>query len=194
MIYTVGDSHTHIFKGKEGFKCLEDSAFTAYNFFYDEATRHYSDSYAKFIEQTRGLGGERLIVSYGEIDCRKHIYNEAIKQGISVSEAIEKTIKVYVDTLKSIKHRFKLMVLSIPPVNYPDDYPKIKKEFNEKLEIELEKWGIPFINIYPEVSDENGFMKDEFKQEDGEIHLNSKAGDIAIKKIASLIGGEEAIK
>ena len=46
------------------------------------------------------------------------------------------------------------------------------REFNKRLKNFCEKNNYPFIDIYPKVSDDNGFMLKEFSAD--EVHLNDK--------------------
>lgn len=130
---------------------------------------------------------EKVIMVFGEIDCRIHIYNQFKKKNeqVSISELIHKTIEAYGETLKALRNEgVSVLVFGIPPAshqeniyNYPHYAPPdirvtINKEFNEGLKKYCEKNNFPFYDIYEKTVDAEGFMSEEYAYD--EIHLDKK--------------------
>ena len=134
---------------------------------------------------------DSVILVYGEVDCRVHIYYQFMKKdkkhdiGLLIDETIN-NYGIVMDELKNIGIRF--YVCGIPPVDWevnhniinlyrwqttPEIHYKIYKEFNNKLGSFFQKMGYKYLDIYSNTKDTNGFRKKEY-DEDG-IHLNGNA-------------------
>ena len=120
-----------------------------------------------------------VMLVFGEIDCRLHIYHQYIKQREkhSISELIDKTIANFSEVLDKIKTKgVRLCILGIPAVgteenkyNFeffptPEIQSQIYKEFNDRIKQFCDRKKYPYIDIYSKVSDERGFIKKGYLQ------------------------------
>jgi len=184
-IFIIGDSHANVFKLNSLFTVIHIGPATAYNLINKGSTTGSNERILKCIALMKK--GDILIPVFGEIDCRIHIYYQFKKnqEKTSIAELIDKTIQNYGKFLKMIqKHGIEICVCGITPVgeerniyNYPyfaerPEQSSIYQEFNTKLKSFCDQSGINFLNIYPLVSDTDGFLKKDFS-DDG-IHLNER--------------------
>jgi hypothetical protein len=124
---------------------------------------------------------------FGEIDCRIHIYYQYEKQNKkhTITELIDKTILNYGEVLEKIKLMgIKFCIYGIPAAGLQENYykypfygtPQIRssicKEFNNRLKAFCADNNYTFIDIYPKISDNEGFLLPEFSAD--EVHLNDK--------------------
>jgi len=187
LVHVIGDSHALIFKRKKPFIAHHIGAATAYNLKKEKST---TDSNRKLFAVLDKINKKRdaVILSFGEIDCRIHIYNEYMKNNgkFTMAELMDNTIANYGDVLKQIGAMgVNFFVLGIPAASRRGDAPgvqfyadpamrsKINGEFNERLKKFCEGKNYKYINIYPEVSDENGFISEEYIAD--HTHVNDKS-------------------
>jgi len=132
-----------------------------------------------------------LVLVFGEIDCRIHIYYQHMKRqrAVSTSYLIEETIENYGRVLNQLKGMgVNLIVHGITPAAWEENiynYPYygsravragISKEFNEKLKAYCEANDLRYFDIYSRVVDQDGMIQRGFSY-DG-VHLNDKAIDL----------------
>jgi len=189
LIHVVGDSHVVPFRGSMPFLAHHLGAATAYNLNSKNSTTRSNEQLFKVIGK---LGKEDIVMlSFGEIDCRIHIYYQHKKSNgkYSVEELIDRTISNYGDIMAQLKERgvnFCVYCVS-PATKVGNEYkypfygsPEIRSQinwmFNEKLRAFCQKNGYVFIDIYDRVSDKDGLMLKEYAGDD--IHLNKKAVEL----------------
>lgn len=187
LAHVIGDSHTLAFKRKYPFIVHHIGAATAYNLKKREST---TDSNRKFFAVLDKINKKRdaIVLSFGEIDCRIHIYNEYMKNNgkFTMAELINNTIINYGDVLKQISAMgVNFFVLGIPAASRREGAPgvqfyadsamrsKINKEFNERLKKFCEWNNYKHIDIYSEVSDEKGFISEKYVAD--HTHVNDKS-------------------
>lgn len=110
MIHVIGDSHVCFFNGCDGITDLHPyahnnhpfvthrlGALLAYNF-----GEYALGPFISSISKT-----DSLLLCFGEIDCRYHIKNQAIKQNVDVETIIINCVNRYISAIKqlNIKHR-----------------------------------------------------------------------------------------
>jgi hypothetical protein len=132
---------------------------------------------------------DAVILIFGEIDCRAHIYNQYIKSSRTVSmlELIDRTIDRYGLMLQRLGSMgVDIYVASVAPgvkqgnlFNLPNDPPPdirswINRTFNERLSDFCNREGYRFIDVYSHVADEEGFIPACYGSSD-RSHLNEKA-------------------
>jgi lysophospholipase L1-like esterase len=195
LIWVIGDSHVSSFENDIRFSIHNIGPATAFNLKNEKNT---TNSNKKLFEVIKNVNRKKDIVLlvFGEIDCRIHIYNEFKKNNekITISKLIENTILNYGCVLEKLKQLgVNFCVYSIPPAgvqgniyNYPyyasrEIRGQIIKEFNEKLKNFCEENSIKLIDIYPKVSDGKGFVLEEFAAD--EIHLNDKIVKLTIEEL-----------
>jgi lysophospholipase L1-like esterase len=186
LIHVVGDSHVVPFRGSMPFLAHHLGAATAYNLNRKNNTTRSNEQLFKVIDK---LGKKDIVMlSFGEIDCRIHIYYQHKKSGgkYSVEELIDRTIANYGEVMAQLKEReINFCIYCVSPATKVDNeykYPfygtpeirsQINRTFNEKLRSFCQKNGYAFIDVYDSVSDKDGLMLKEYASDD--IHLNKKA-------------------
>ena len=186
LIHVVGDSHVVPFRGSMPFLAHHLGAATAYNLNRKNNTTRSNEQLFKVIDK---LGKKDIVMlSFGEIDCRIHIYYQHKKSNgkYSIDELIERTVTNYGEVMAQLKERgVNFCVYCVSPATKvgneykypfygtPEIRSQINRAFNEKLRAFCEKNGYTFIDIYDWVSDKNGLMLEEYAGDD--IHLNKKA-------------------
>ncbi len=186
LIHVIGDSHVAPFRGSMPFLAHHLGAATAYNLNRKNSTTRSNEQLFKVINKL----GEKdiLMLSFGEIDCRIHIYYQYKKSNgkYSIDELIDRTISNYGEVMAQLRERgVNFCIYCVSPatsVGNEYKYPfygtaevrsQINRMFNEKLRAFCQSNGYKFIDIYDRVSDKDGLMLKEYAGD--EIHLNKKA-------------------
>jgi len=200
LFHVIGDSHIQAFKGTFPFIVYHLGAATAYGLL-NERSRTNAGSRVFVISGRIDKKNDCVILSFGEVDCRIHVYNVFMKNDkkTSMSDIIDNIIERYGQFLKEYqKQNINFFVWGIPPACFQDNVynvqyyrpdgslgetgpqyyatedirAAINKEFNEKLSVYCKTNNIKYINIHPLVHDEHGMISKEYS-DDG-IHLNAK--------------------
>jgi hypothetical protein len=203
VIHVIGDSHLRPFVFKRPFLLHHISQATAYNLNKDDSfsqSKRYLNSFLPGINKQRDV----LLLVFGEIDARVHIYLQYEKNNekISIERLIDATVDKYVETIRRLKDEgFAVCVHGIPPaarkdfesnlpfLGSPEQRSDISREFNRKLGEFCQKSGVPFIDMQLIAADENGFMKKEYAAD--EVHLSSKVVSFARDKIVDAFGSSK---
>jgi len=199
LVHVVGDSHVVPFRGSMPFLAHHFGATTAYNLPKKNSSTKSNEQLFKVINK---LGKRDIVMlSFGEIDCRIHIYYQHKKSNekYSVSDLIDRTISNYGEVMAQLKERgVNFCVYCVSPAakvgneykypfyGTPEVRSQINRTFNEKLKAFCQKNGYRFIGIYDKVADENGFMLKEYAGD--EIHLNRKAVRLVRAELREKIG------
>jgi len=193
LVYVVGDSHVMVFKGSIPFLAYHIGAVTAFNLPNKNSSTKSNEKLFEVIDKAGK--SDVVMLCFGEIDCRIHIYNQHKKSNdeYSMDELIERTISNYGCVMAQLKHRgVNFCVYSIPPItdvgnvyNYrfygtADVRSKITRAFNKKLRTFCDENGYKFIDIYDKVADKDGLMQKKYALD--KVHLN--------KKVVSLVRAE----
>jgi hypothetical protein len=196
IIHVIGDSHLRPFLFRKPFLLHHISQATAYNLNKDNSysqSKKYLNSFLPAVDKQRDV----LLLVFGEIDARVHIYlqYEKKKKKTSIEKLINATVDSYGLTIKGLKKDgFAVCVHGLPPASRQDfesDLPflgspkqrsHISRIFNLKLGDFCRKNGVPFIDMQSIASDEQGFMKKEYAAD--EVHLNSRVVPFARQIIA----------
>jgi len=190
MIYVFGDSHA--WKFTEGYSIHSVAALTVHGFCGEEwgnspdvweegvgdVPRIGREIYARMLEQV--TDDDVILFVLGEVDCRIHFFYHHMREGTSVADLINNTVRRYGTFLEKQTHR--IAVLDVPPAirqenvyGFPyygtrEQRAYVAKEFNRILGEWCREHGVPFIEIYPYIVDEHGFLKDEYAAID-DAHL-----------------------
>jgi GDSL-like Lipase/Acylhydrolase family len=199
LVHVVGDSHVVPFRGSMPFLAHHLGAATAYNLNNKSSTTRSHEQLFKVINK---LGKRDLVMlSFGEIDCRIHIYYQHKKSNgkYSVGELIDRTISNYGEVMAQLKERgVNFCVYCISPATQVGNeykYPfygtpqirsQINRMFNERLGTFCETNGYKFIDIYDKVTGKDGLMLKEYSGD--EIHLNKKAVALVRAEIREKLG------
>jgi hypothetical protein len=199
LVHVIGDSHVVPFRGSMPFLAHHLGAATAYNLTKKNSTTRSNEQLFKVINK---LGEKDIVMlSFGEIDCRIHIYYQHKKSNgkYSIEELIDRTISNYGEVMAQLKERgvnFCIYCVS-PATNVGNEYKypyygtaevrsQINRLFNKKLRAFCQSNGYKFIDIYDRVADRDGLMLKEYAGDD--IHLNKKAVRLVIGELRDKMG------
>lgn len=197
FIHIIGDSHTLAFQDCS-LKVHYLGAVTAYNLVYENSSTRGREQLFRIINSLKQ--GEIVMLVFGEIDSRIHIYNQYIKNNkkVSIEKLIDNVVKNYSQVIEEIiKKKLKIAVYNIVPpgpqgniYNYPhyakwEDRLKITRIMNNKLKTYCRKNGILFIDIFDQVINnenisENNFRLNKYIFDD--VHLNEKVTKLVLNK------------
>ncbi len=199
LVHVIGDSHVIPFRGNMPFLAHHLGAATAYNLIKKDSSTRANEKLFNIVGK---LGQkDKVILLFGEIDCRIHIYYQHKKSEgkLPIDELIDRTISNYGEVMAQLKQRgVSFCVHSISPateVGNEYKYPfygtpgirsRINRMFNEKLKLFCDKNGYIFIDIYERVADKNGLMLKEYAGDD--IHLNKKAVKLVRLELRDKLG------
>ena len=201
IIHVIGDSHLRPFVFRSPFLLHHISQATAYNLNKDNSfsqSKKYLNSFLPAINKQRDV----LLLVFGEIDARVHIYLQYEKNNkeISIDRLINATVERYGETIRKLKaDGFAVCVHGLPPaarkdfesklpfLGSPEQRSEISREFNRKLGEFCQRSGVAFIDMQSIAADENGFMKKEYAAD--EVHLNRKIVSFARGRIIEAFGG-----
>lgn len=199
LIHVVGDSHVVPFQGSMPFLAHHLGAATAYNLNRKNSTTKSNEQLFKVINKLDKK--DIVMLSFGEIDCRIHIYYQHKKSNgkYSIDELIDRAIANYGQVMAQLKERrVNFCVCCVSPATAvgneykypfygtPEERSQINRMFNEKLRAFCEKNGYAFIDIYDAVTDKDGLMLKEYASDD--IHLNKKAVGLVRAEMRAKLG------
>lgn len=191
-LIVVGDSHTRVFRRTKEYTVYHIGPATIFHLLSPISSNHSRDKFLKVLEKYRK--GDKLLLVFGEIDCRIHIFHQYKKHGEqkALSYFIDASIERYGQVLSFLKERkIDPIVYNVVPAviqeniyNYPHYGSRpvraaIIIEFNEKLRMLCDNNNVPFIDISSYVADENGFIKPEFQSPDN-AHLNDRVTPLLV--------------
>jgi lysophospholipase L1-like esterase len=195
IVHVIGDSHVRPFVFKSPFLVHHISQATAYNLTKDNSfsqSKKYLNSFLPRIDRERDV----LLLIFGEIDARVHIYLQYRKNDgkISIEKIIDATVEKYGETIRRLRDDgFAVCVHGIPPaarkrfvsnlpfLGTPEQRGEISSMFNKKLGEFCQQNGIPYIDVQSVSADENGFIKKQYVAD--EVHLNGKIVPFARERI-----------
>ena len=201
VIHVIGDSHLRPFVFRRPFSLHHISQATAYNLNKDNSfsqSKRYLNSFLPAINKQRDV----LLLVFGEIDARVHIYLQYEKNNekISIERLIDATVEKYGETIRRLKDEgFAVCVHGLPPaarkdfesnlpfLGSPEQRSEISREFNRKLGEFCQRSGVAFIDMQSIAADENGFIKKEYAAD--EVHLNTKIVPFARDRIVEAFSG-----
>jgi hypothetical protein len=146
------------------------------------------------IERFNFKMGDTVVFSFGEIDCRCHVFKYCVDGNQNTSKTYKQIIFTivsnYISAIKEIMRNYlyiRTCIYSIvPPIHINDGY-SINEEFpflgsdeqrlaytsyfNELLSIFCFEYGFTFIDIQEAASNSDGFLNAELS--DGSIHIGN---------------------
>jgi len=199
VVHVVGDSHVKAFRDSNPFITHHIHGATAHNLKMACSRSRSSDQLRRVMNR---IGrGDLLLMVFGEIDCRIHLYYQFRKDAgrRSMQELIERTVSNYGEVLAQLRgFGWNPCVYSVPPAtdvgnqySYPfygtvDVRSRITRWFNRQLEQFCKDRGFVFINVYPMVAGRDGLMLEEYA--DDEIHLNRKVVRLVRREMERELG------
>src|SRR4030043_1929175 len=195
IIHVIGDSHVRPFVFRSPFLVHHISQATAYNLDKENSfsqSKRYLNSFLPEVNKERDV----LLLVFGEIDARVHIYLQYKKNDgqISIAKIISSTVEKYGETIRKLKDDgFAVCVHGIPPaagedfisnlpfLGTPEQRSEISREFNKQLGALCRESNVPYIEVKSIPQDGTGFMRKEYAAD--EVHLNGKAVIFARNRI-----------
>ena len=201
FVHIIGDSHSLAFQHCT-LKVHYLGAVTAYNLVNQNSSSRGREKLFKVINSLKK--GETVMLVFGEIDARIHIYNQYMKKKneVSIEKLISNVTANYSQVIEEIKEKnFKVGVYNIVPpgpqgniYNYPhyakwDLRLKITQMMNKQLKDFCTKNGIFFVDIFDQVINsenisERSFRRGEYVFDD--VHLNDQTTKLVIKELKSM--------
>jgi hypothetical protein len=126
LVHVIGDSHSWALRKCPGSIIHNIGPATAYNLVNVDSSSRYGAKLFNIVRRVNWRKDTVLLV-FGEIDCRVHIYNHFMKSGgtVSMSELIDRTIRNYgliMTRLKEMGIRFCVYGI-IPATGHVVRYP-----------------------------------------------------------------------
>lgn len=202
VIHVIGDSHSLLFQ-HHLIKIHYLGAVTAFNLINNNSTSKGREKLFQAISKIRNKKDIILLV-FGEIDCRIHIYyqHNKSKGKISMRSLIRNTAQNYIEAANEIKKLgFQVAVFNVMPpgsqkniYKYPYYAPwetrlKITKMMNEELNKLCKQNNIHFINIYDSLVNPDHLSEKKYRKKEyifDSVHLNTKIVGLMMDKIWTL--------
>jgi lysophospholipase L1-like esterase len=199
LIHVIGDSHGKVFRGHRQFIVHHLGASTAHNLIKSSSTTNSNKKLFNLVERINSR--DVVLLVFGEIDCRIHIYYQYKRNNEkkTIAELIDETISNYGAILNQLHNlNINFIVHGVPPATQvrneyrypfyasPEVHCQINALFNESLKTFCKANGYPYIDIHSQFSDDNGFMLQEYAAD--EIHLNSNVADYVKRELNSRFG------
>jgi hypothetical protein len=199
LIHVIGDSHGKVFRGQRQFIVHHLGAATAHNLVNQNSTTNSNRKLFDIVERISRK--DVVLLVFGEIDCRIHIFYQYKKNNErkAISELIDDTVVNYGEVLGKLRRLgINFIVYGVPPATEvrneyrypfyasPEVHCQISGMFNEKLKEFCQKQGYGYIDIHSRFSDEKGFLLKEYAAD--EIHLNGQVVDFAKRELKERLG------
>lgn len=215
-IYCIGDSHVSFFAGAdtiqptwperatEGlpwFRVFHIGSALAFNLSKPNTTTRGREQLFSVLEQAVPAGA-RVLLCFGEIDCRAHILKQAAKQGLPVETIVATCLDSYFQAVREVQARgFEVIVYNAVPsrLNTPrrakrdDDYIAVGswqernqavRLFNTGAKQRCELCSAKFLENYPGLVDGNDKTETWFFFD--AIHLSQRALPLTLRALAKL--------
>ncbi|RPJ63404.1 MAG: SGNH/GDSL hydrolase family protein [Dehalococcoidia bacterium] len=186
IIHVVGDSHVKPFIFQWPFHVHHISQATAHNLVKEGSfakSSMFLDLFLSKINRKRDV----VLLVFGEIDARVHIYLQYGKSGktLSFDTLIGSTVDRYGQAITKMKNDgFDVCIHGIPPAaskefitalpfsGKPRERSEISRQFNTKLREYCNAIGVTYVDIQSIASDANGFIKKYYLAD--EVHCNRR--------------------
>lgn len=201
IVHVIGDSHTLAFQHC-ALKVHYLGAVTAYNLIYENSSSMGREKLFKVVNSLKE--GETIMLVFGEIDARIHIYNQYMKRGkkISIEKLVSNVIRNYGQVIEEIKKRgFKIGVYNIVPpgpqsniYNYPyyadwETHLRITQIMNKQVKNFCMRNEFFFVDIFNQVINAEMLIKESFRKSEyifDDVHLNDKITKLVIEDLKSM--------
>lgn len=198
VVYVIGDSHTLSFQS-ERLIVSYIGAVTAFNLVKENSTSKGREKLFAVVNKLKK--GDKVLLVFGEIDARMHVFNQHMKskKKDSMEKIMEKVVKNYEKVINEIMGRgIEVMVYNIVPpgnqgniYNYPfyADWKTrlwITSVMNDMLKDMCKRNGLKFIDIYRETINSNNLTEEKYRLKEfifDEVHLNDKITNLVQRKM-----------
>ncbi len=209
IVHCIGDSHACFFRGQDKivfsleendslipfFKIYHIGPVLAYNLCESNASTQGREKIFELLDN-RIPPGSKLLLCFGEIDCRNHILRQSERQKRFFEDVTEECVSRYFQFIKEVNAKgYEVLVWGVVP-NAPDDAPeypnfptcgscfernRVTRCFNQKLKELLDAENIKFISIFDKLIDSQGLTIKEFYMDF--THLSQNAMGFALEEI-----------
>lgn len=215
-IYCLGDSHVSFFAGEDavqpGWPQPAADRLPWFRAFHLGPTLAFSLSKPNTTTQGRERlfaalaqavpAGARVLLCFGEIDCRAHILKQAAKQGRPVAEIVATCLDSYFQTVREVQARgYEVIVYNAVPTRLStprkakrdDDYLAVGswpernaavRLFNAGAKARCQACSAKFLENYPGLVDANDRTVEWFFFD--AIHLSQRALPLTLRALAKL--------
>lgn len=212
IIYCIGDSHISFFSGRNeiqpawplsahdaipSFKTYRLRAVLAYRLPDFGSTMQGRE---KLLEILGIIPKQsRLLLSFGEVDCRVHLIKQSEKQGRPIEEVVNECVGRYFSQVLELKKEFRPMVWAVVPSSptekvldpryphygTPAERNRVHRLFNQELERLCKENSIPFISIFNILTHPDGTTNTAFYSD--QIHLSQRALPYAVRELQEVV-------
>lgn len=200
IIHVIGDSHARCFVFRSPFIVRHISQATAYNLSKDDSfsrSKQHLNDFVRRIDKQRDV----LLLVFGEIDARVHVYRQFRKNNscVTIDDVVTATVEKYGETIKRLRDEgFSICVHGITPAArkaYTSTLPytgsaeersQISSIFNRQLKGFCQDNNIPYVDVQPVSADDEGFISNEYAADD--VHLSGKIVPFVRGKITEAFG------
>lgn len=216
VIHCIGDSHASFFSGTDIIQPMwPDYSSNRISFFRSYRlgavlaySLHKLETTSRGREKLFELLGtipkhSRILLSFGEIDCRVHLVKQAEKQRLPLESVVKACVEKYVDVACEIRDmEYEVIVWGVIPsttsgnigqseyIEYGTDEQRntATKMFNAHLCALALKKNIHYLSIFDQLVDREG--KTKFYYYIDKIHLSQRAMPLAMKRLQGIFPGE----
>ena len=193
-VYAFGHSHAGKFGNDSRFVLVGPPAPTAYGLGNEKSRSESLFILRQMLHEVEQ--NDIILFVLGEIDCRVHVYRQSIITGRHPNDIISDTVEKYGHIIKSVRddNNVNVAVHDVPPATAQpnvylldhygtrDQRAEIARRFNFILGNWCEKNDICFVQLYPYISDERGWLKEEYAIEDG-AHVSEEVVPFVVQEL-----------
>ena len=211
-IHCIGDSHASFFSGREKmqpewpkrsddrwqyFRSYRLGPTLAYNLCRSGASSRGREKLLDVL-QRRVRPGNRVLLCFGEIDCRAHLIRQSHARGVPADELARECVDRYFQVVEEIEAMgFRAMVWNVvPPTTlmidegaFPvagsfDERMAVTRRFNASLFQRCDQVGIPFVSIFEALLGADGAPDHSWFLD--RVHLGPQAIALAVDALAPI--------
>ena len=213
LIYCIGDSHASFFSGLDGmqpswpapaenalpfFRVIRLGPVLAYSLYHYRSKSRGRENLFKAIRKIPVQS--KVLLCFGEIDCRNHILRQAELQKIDIERVVANCVGRYTYVAGELKDMgYEIILWGVSASSFDNspqnkefptygncaDRNRVTMIFNKLLADWCAANDAKFISIFDELIDDKGQTKTDFYAD--QIHLSQKAMPLAIAKMRKII-------
>lgn len=214
-IYCLGDSHCNFFSGQdtgfvagsEGkhvfpfFKVYHLGPILAYNLVKTGSTTGGREKLFATLKD-KVPPGARVLLSFGEIDCRAHLIKQAEQTGQPLEAIVKQCLDRYFVVIEEVRALgYTVIVYNAPPsslrpnfTNYPSYGSAVERNhvtrlFNADLGARCAAAGIYFLHTFPDIVRWPGASTRRCFFD--HIHISQRAMPATLRRLAEMFPGED---
>lgn len=208
-IHCIGDSHASFFSGQDKiyplwtdpsqdclpmFRSYRLGPVLAYNLCKEGTTTQGRENLFTVLEQIKIHS--KVMLCFGEIDCRAHLLKQSVLQNRSIEEVVHECVDRYFSVILEVADKqYDLLIWNVIPSSRYEtvgnkDFPlygtcrernQVSKLFNQYLAELCVKKRIKFISIFDKLIDQDGLTRMEFYRD--RVHLSQKAMPFVLEEM-----------